>query len=94
MIMLHIEHAIADFDQWHTAFERFEEFRVQSGVRGQRVHQPVDDPHYVVIDLDFDSVAEAQGFLAFLNTKVWTSRANAPALVGTPQTKILQPAGR
>jgi hypothetical protein len=94
MITLHIEHAISDFDQWHAAFERFELFRVQSGVRGQRVHQPVDDPQYVVIDLDFDSVEEAQRFLGFLETKVWPSRDNAPALIGSPQTKILEPVGR
>ena len=94
MNTLHIEHAIADFDQWHAAFERFGELRRQSGVRGQRVQQPVGDPHYVVIDLDFDSADEAQRFLSFLESTVWTSRENAPALVGTPQAKILQPAGR
>lgn len=26
---LHIEHAIADFDRWHAAFQRFEEVRAQ-----------------------------------------------------------------
>jgi hypothetical protein len=43
-----------------------------------------------VIDLDFDSVDEAAGFLRFLQAKVWTSSASSPALIGTPQTRILE----
>jgi len=89
---LHIEHPVTDFDTWNTAFERFAELRKQSGVRQQRVHRPVDDPQYVVIDLDFDTVSEAENFLSFLRANIWSSGGNAPALIGTPQTKILEPA--
>lgn len=91
MPTLHIEHPIVDFDLWSAAFERFAELRERSGVRGQRVHRPVDDPRYVVIDLDFDTTGEAERFLAVLRTKVWSSRENAPALVGNPQTRIFEP---
>ena len=56
------------------------------------MQQPVDDPNYVVIDLDFDTADEASRFLGFLQAKVWSSASNAPALVGTPRTRILQPA--
>lgn len=90
MPTLHIEHAIVDFGIWNTAFERFAQHRLDAGVRGQRIRQPVDDPKYVVIDLDFDTTEEAQRFLDFLQTKVWASSTNAPALAGTPQTKILE----
>ena len=92
MTTLHIEHAISDFDQWLTAFQRFADARAQAGVRAHRVQRPVDDPNYVVIDLDFDTVDDAQRFLGFLQTKVWSSPQNAPALVGAPQTRILQSA--
>ncbi len=92
MPTLHIEHAITDFAQWNAAFERFAEARTRSGVRAQRVQQPVDDPRYVVIDLDFDTADEARRFLAFLQTTIWSSAANAPALAGAPQTRILAPA--
>lgn len=47
---------------------------------------------YVVIDFDFDTTDEAKAFLQFLNTKVWAIRENAPALAGTPETMILEPA--
>lgn len=90
MTTLHIEHAIVDFEVWSSAFDRFAEFRTKAGVRAHRVQQPFDDPHYVVIDLDFGTVDEAERFLTFLKQKVWTSSENAPALVGTPQTRILE----
>lgn len=90
MTTLHIEHAISDFDLWLAAFERFADAREQAGVSAARVQRPVDDPNYVVVDLDFDTVEDAQRFLAFLQTTIWSSPENAPALVGAPQTKILQ----
>ncbi len=90
MATLHIEHAITDFETWKGAFDRFGEFREQSGVRGHQIRRPADDRHYVVIDLDFDTVGEAQRFLEFLRTRVWSSPDNAPALAGAPQTRILE----
>lgn len=92
MPTLHIEHSIVDYETWHAAFARFAEVRAQAGVRGQRVLRPVDDPAYVVIDLDFDTVSEASQFLEFLRERVWSSRENAPALAGPVQTRILEPA--
>ena len=92
MTTLHIEHAISDFGTWSAAFERFAEARATFGVRAQRVQQPIDDPNYIVVDLDFDTPDEASRFLGFLRAKVWSTASNAPALVGAPQAKILQPA--
>jgi hypothetical protein len=89
---LHIEHPIADFATWRAAFDRLAEIRLKSGVRGQRVLQPVDDSRYVVIDLDFATAPEAQAFLEFLRGKVWSSRESSPALVGSPRTMILESA--
>jgi hypothetical protein len=88
-----MEHPITDFTTWRAAFERLADVRVKAGVRGHRLYQPVDDPHYVVIDLDFDTAAQAERFLEFLRTKVWSSRDSSPALAGAPRTTILEPAG-
>ena len=90
MATLHIEHPITDFGTWKAAFDRFAEARENSGVRGHRILRPVDDTRYVVVDLDFQTVGEAEEFLDFLRTSVWTSAQNAPALAGTPQTRILE----
>jgi hypothetical protein len=91
MPTLHIEHAISDFDVWTAAFGRFEEIRQNAGVRDQRVHRPVDDEHYVVVDLDFDTAEEAAAMLELLRTKVWASPAASPALVGSPNARVLEP---
>src|SRR5687767_14301549 len=90
MRTLHIEHAITDFATWGAAFDRFGEARRSAGVRGARVHRPVDDPNYVVVDLDFDTADAAAGFLRFLETVVWSDAEKAPALAGAPRTLILE----
>jgi len=90
MPTLHIEHAITDFATWKAAFDRFAERRTQAGVLAEHVKQPVDDPRYVVIDLDFPTTEAAAGFLRFLETQVWPSATDAPALAGSPVTRILE----
>lgn len=90
MPTLHIQHPVSDFDTWASAFGRFADARRQAGVRAQRVRRPVGDPNYVVLDLDFDSTDEAVAFQRFLETQVWAVRENAPALVGSPETMILE----
>jgi hypothetical protein len=90
MHTLHIEHAVTDFATWNTAFAGFADLRQQSGVRHQRVQRPLNEPAYVVIDLDFDTASQAENFLGFLQANVWQSSGNAPALVGIPQTRILE----
>ncbi|HEY7223654.1 MAG TPA: hypothetical protein VH561_08710 [Micromonosporaceae bacterium] len=89
MVTLHIEHAVTDYATWKHAFDRFADMRRDSGVLGHRIHQPAGDDHYLLVDLDFRSGEEASKFLDFLTTRVWSTSANAPALVGTPQTRIL-----
>jgi hypothetical protein len=89
---LHIQHPVTDFGTWTSAFNRFADARRNAGVRAQRVQQPVDDPRFVVIDLDFDTASEAQSFRAFLMTQVWADPKNSPGLAGTPETLILEPA--
>jgi hypothetical protein len=90
MPTLNIEHAISDAATWRTAFGRFADIRRAAGVRAERIQQPVGDDRYVVIDLDFDTVEEAERFESYLRTTVWSSPANAPALAGTPRTRILE----
>lgn len=89
MPTLHIEHPIVDITVWKTAFDRFADARTQAGVRAERIRQPVDDPHYVVVDLEFDTTADAEKFREFLHSVVWASAGNSPGLAGTPRTRIL-----
>lgn len=89
MTTLHIEHAINDLDVWREAFGRAAGLRAQHGVRGYEIRRPVDDPNYLMIDLAFDTAGAAEGFLVELH-KIWQTPAASPALVGAPQTRILE----
>jgi len=93
MPTLHIEHEIAGFAEWKAAFDRFADVRAKAGVREHTISRPVDDDHFVVIDLHFDTVDEAEAFLETLRSRIWSSPENAPALAGTPRTRILLTAG-
>ncbi|WP_026370613.1 hypothetical protein [Kallotenue papyrolyticum] len=90
MATLHIEHPISDLQTWLTAFGRFAEARQQGGVRAHRIYQPVGDDKYILIDLDFDTVDEAERFKRFLELNVWSSREASPGLAGTPQARVLE----
>jgi hypothetical protein len=91
MATLHIEHPVTDFATWRAAFSRFDNARTQGGVTAVRVYRAADDDHYLVVDLDFDTLHEAQRFNHFLRTQIWSTPDNAPALAGSPVTRILRP---
>jgi hypothetical protein len=90
MPTLIIEHSISDFDLWHDAFMRFAARRREGGVLHERIMQPVDDPHYVLIELEFGTLDAARGFQQFLETQVWSTPASSPALVGSPRARIAE----
>ena len=60
------------------------------GVRRYRVLRPVDDPNYVMVNLEFDIPSEAEAFRAALQRAVWGSRRAAPALLGSPQAHSVE----
>ena len=89
MATLHIEHAITDYLTWKAAFDRFADRRAAAGVMSERIHQPVDDPRYVILQLDFDSAQHATAFRGFLETQVWSTPSNSPGLAGSPRAVVL-----
>lgn len=60
MIILRIEHEVVSFEGWKKAFDSDPIGRKKSGVKRYHIYQPVDDPKYVIIDLEFDDLTEAQ----------------------------------
>ena len=89
MATLHIEHGITNFSAWKAAFDRFAAKRSEAGVTAHRIYQPHDDPAYLVLQLDFPSVEQAQAFQEFLETRVWSTPANSPGLAGSPRVRLL-----
>ena len=87
MYILRIEHPVPDFDGWKQAFDSDPIGRERSGVRRYQVLRPTDDQHYVMIDLEFDSLAQAEAVLAALRT-LW-SRVEGTIMMN-PQARILE----
>jgi hypothetical protein len=83
MPILRIEHAVPDFEGWKRAFDSDPVDRKGSGVRRYQVRRPVDDPNYVLIDLEFDTQAEAEAL-----REVW-SRVQGTVVLD-PQARIVE----
>jgi hypothetical protein len=88
MSTLHIEHSITDFATWKAAFDRAAPLRAKGQVRTHEIHQPIDDPAYVIVRLEFDDDAKAQSFLSMLE-QLWKNPEATPALRGAPRARVL-----
>ena len=89
MPTVQLEHAVRSFPMWKAAFDRDPIDRAGLGVRRHRVFRPLEDPDYVVVELDFDTEAEAHACRAAL-AELWREGTAAPALLGTPQVRIVE----
>ena len=89
MQVVQLEHVVKDFEQWKVAFDRDPIDRRALGVRRHRVLRPLDDPHYVVVELAFDTTEQAEACRVALG-RLWASGAASPALLGVPQTRIVE----
>ena len=87
MPTLRIEHAVPDFTGWKKAFDSDPADRKGSGVRRYQVLQSVEDPNYVLIDLEFDSLDVAEKFLAKMR-RVWSGEGQS--VMRNPQARIVE----
>jgi hypothetical protein len=87
MVILQIEHPVMSFESWKQAFDSDPVGREQLGVRRYQILRPVDDPKYVIIELEFDTVREAEALLAAMR-KVW-SRVEGTIMMN-PQSRIVE----
>ncbi len=87
MIVVRIEHPVADYDAWKGAFDADPADRRGSGVRRYRIFRAKDDPNSVMIDLEFDTEAEAEAMLASLRT-VWDRVQGT--LISDPRGRIVE----
>jgi hypothetical protein len=84
--ILRIEHAVPDFAGWKRAFDSDPANRKGSGVRRYQVLRSVDDPNYVMIDLEFDRLDDAEGLLATMR-RVWSG--DGQKVMRNPQAWIV-----
>jgi len=86
MIVLKIEHPVADFDSWKKAFDSDPARRKESGVKRYRIFRDVDNPNFVIVELEFDSLQEAEAMHGALK-KLWNSVEGL--IMSGPQSKLL-----
>jgi hypothetical protein len=79
-IVLRIEHTVGNFDSWKAAFDSDPIGRQKSGMRRYRILRPIDDPSYVMIDLEFDDLEEAENFSSELRN-LWDSEETRKVLL-------------
>lgn len=87
MVILHIQHSVPNFEGWKRAFESDPVDRKASGVRRYHVHRAVADPNFVMIDLEFDTVAQAEKLLEKLR-HLWAGPGGA--VMRNPEAWILE----
>lgn len=87
MPTLHIEHAVPDFDSWKEAFDSDPADRRGSGVHHYRVLRSVEDPNFVMIDLELDSVAAAERLLEKMR-QIWSGPGKA--FMRDPRARIVE----
>lgn len=88
MPTLQFEHPIRDYDMWKAAFDSDPIDRQGLRVRSHRIYRPVDDPHYIVGELEFETHEQAEACATKLR-ELWSSRQAAPALQGDPKVRIV-----
>ena len=87
MYVVRIEHPVMDFEGWRKAFEKDPIGRQKAGVRAYRIMRPLDDPYYVMIDLEFDTLSQAEASLDALRD-VW-GRVQGKIMTN-PQGRIVE----
>src|SRR5664279_4466441 len=100
--VVQLEHPVRDFGTWKATFDRDPVDRKGSGVRSYQVYRPTDDPNFVAVDLEFDSLGEAEavqgghsGAVAVAAGTVGPERSPASASRRRGRAQVvLSPAGR
>jgi hypothetical protein len=87
MATLRIEHPVGDYDAWKQAFDSDPVGRQKSGVRRYKVLRAIDDPNYVMIDLEFDTTSDAEALLAAMHA-IWNRVQGT--IISNPQARIVE----
>ena len=87
MYIVRIEHPVPDFNGWKKAFDSDPVGRERSGVRRYRILRAVDDPLYVMIDLELDTMSQAEALLAAMRI-VW-GRVEGKIMTG-PRARVAE----
>jgi len=86
MPVVRIEHSVPNFEKWKVAFDSDPADRKGSGVRRYQVLRLRSDPNYVMIDLEFENIGEAEAFVEKME-RIW--KGPAKAVMQNPRARIV-----
>ncbi len=76
-----------DFNGWKKAFDNDPVNRKQSGLKRYRICRQVDKPDYVVLELEFDKLVEAEALPEVLQ-KLWNHMEGK--VIMSPQARMVE----
>jgi hypothetical protein len=89
MVHVLIRHKVADFGRWKEAFDSHLSNRKRAGETGCHVFNSVEDPHEIVVLLDWQTIEEARKFMGSDDLK---QRMQSAGVQGTPDVQYLEDA--
>jgi len=93
MNSVQIRTTVHDYDGWKAAFDKYERFREEHGVRSYRVLRRTDDEHDVQVILDFDDEAAAAHYRGRLE-QILASPQSQAQVVSHDGPVLLEVVGR
>ena len=91
MALAIIRHRVSDFDAWRKVYDSVGAMQKAGGVIEESVYQGKNDPNDVVVLHRFNSIEEAEKFLASSDLKDAMQRAG---VVGAPRIEVFEDARR
>ena len=88
-----IRNQVHDYESWRAAFDKFERFREEHGVRSYRVLRLADDANDVRVLLDFDTPDAAVDFRGHLE-QIWRTPQSRAQLLSHEEPVLLEVVGR
>jgi heme-degrading monooxygenase HmoA len=89
MVHVMVRHKVADYVRWKEAFDSHLSHRKRAGETGCQVFHSVEDPHDLVVLLDWATVDEAR---RFMNSDDLRQRMKDAGVQGTPEVQYLEDA--
>jgi len=75
MTNIMIKHKVVDYAAWKVEFDNFADVRKSSGEKSYRILHPSDDPNNLTLLFEWDSMKNAETFLASPELKTTMQRA-------------------
>ena len=77
---------VEDFEEWKSAFDEFEPFRIDHGQLGYQVFRSADDPNEIVVLFEWDDGEDPR---AFFESEEMRDRMAQAGVKGRPEMSVL-----